>query len=459
MNDDILADSGKFERAYLIGVHHPQTTRHEVEEHLDELEALVETMGAVTVGREIVRVGQLNAKFLIGAGKIEEIKTWSEAVETDLIVVDDDLTPPQQASWEKSTKKAVIDRRKVILDIFAQRAMTREARLQTQLATLQYMLPRLKRAWTHLERQRGGGGFVGGAGEAQIETDRRIVRDRIAKLRGELKEVRATRAHQRKSRRQRPVPNAAIVGYTNSGKSSLLNTLTKANVLQEDKLFATLDPTTRKVQLPNNQPLLLTDTVGFIRKLPTTLVEAFKATLEEAELADYLVHVADVSHPQVHEHIQTTNKVLQELNALDKPTLLVLNKCDLLEQDWGILGSFEDYADKIVLTSATQGIGLEELAQHLASFLADSLRDVYLSIPATRYDLISEVHREAQVLEKHFDDDNNVLIHASFPNRFYHRVQEFVVPKWELVTDLPDLEMNEFVVEELAENALEIAEQ
>lgn len=443
MNDDILADSGKFERAYLIGVHHPKTTRAQVEEHLDELEALVETMGAKTVGREIVKVSQLNAKFLIGSGKVEEVKTWAEAVEADLIVVDDDLSPPQQASWEKATKKAVIDRQKVILDIFADRAMTREARLQTQLATLQYMLPRLKRAWTHLERQRGGGGFVGGAGEAQIETDRRIVRDRIARLRGELKEVRNTRAYQRKSRRQRPVPNAAIVGYTNSGKSSLLNAMTNANVLQEDKLFATLDPTTRKLQLPNNQPLLLTDTVGFIRKLPTTLVESFKATLEEAELADFLIHVADVSHPQVHEHIQATNKVLQELNALDKPTLLVLNKCDRLEQDWGILCSFEEYADHLVLTSATEGTGLAELADHLASFLSGSLRDVYLQIPASRYDLISEVHREAEILEKRFDESNNVLIHASFPHRFFHRIEPFVISQWETV--LQEAKENEHV--------------
>lgn len=452
MNDEILADQGNFERAYLIGVQTGRTSRSQIEEHLDELEALVDTMGAKTVGREIVKVTSLNAKFLVGAGKVEEIQAWAEAVNADLIVVDDDLTPPQQGAWEKAIKKAVIDRRKVILDIFAQRARTSEARLQTQLASLQYTLPRLKRAWTHLERQRGGGGFVGGAGEAQIETDRRIVRDRIAKLKRELKEVRTNRAHQRKSRQQRPVPNAAIVGYTNSGKSSLLNALTHANVLQEDKLFATLDPTTRRVELPNNQPLLLTDTVGFIRKLPTSLIESFKATLEEAELADFLIHVADVSHPQVHDHIQTTNKVLKELNALDKPTLLVLNKCDRLAQDWGVIGEFEQYSKHIVMTSATEGTGLKELVEVLSSFLADSLQNVYLRIPSSRYDLISEVHREADVLAKEFDEEGNTLLYASFPHRFLHRVKDFRIDRWTPQAVEPEEpELEELEHEELEE--------
>ena len=430
MNEDILADSGEFERAYLVGIQVGRTPRAEVEEHLDELASLVETMGAVTVGREVVRVQALNAKFLVGEGKIEEIKAWAEAANADLIVVDDDISSAQQNAWEKAIKKAVIDRRKVILDIFAQRAMTREARLQTQLASLQYQLPRLKRAWTHLERQRGGRGFIGGSGEAQIETDRRIVRDKIAKLREELQEVRNTRESQRKARRMRPVPNAAIVGYTNSGKSSLLNALTAANVLQEDKLFATLDPTTRRVELPNNQPLLLTDTVGFIRKLPTTLVEAFKSTLEEAQLADFLIHVVDVSHPQCHDHIRTTNEVLKELDALEKPTLLVLNKCDRLEETWGLLAQFEEYADKVVLTSATEGTGLQLMVEHLAGFLASELRNVFLRLPASRYDLISEVHREAEVLDKGFDEEGNTLLYASFPQRFFYKVEPYVVADW-----------------------------
>lgn len=430
MNEDILADKEHFERAWLIGVQFPNVALGEVEEHLDELEALVDTMGAQVVGREVVKISKPNAKFLIGSGKVDETIGWLEHHEVDVVIFDDDLTPAQQKAWEKATKKAVIDRRKVIIDIFAQRAMTKEARLQIQLASLEYQLPRLKRAWTHLERQRGGGGFIGGAGEAQIETDRRLVRDQIAKLKVELKNVRAHREHQRKARQKRPVPNTAIVGYTNSGKSSLLNSMTKANVLQEDQLFATLDPTTRRVELTNNQQMLLTDTVGFIRKLPHTLVEAFKATLEEAATADYLVHVVDVTHPQVHEHILTTNKILDELGAADKPTLLVLNKIDLWDKDSSPLIDFLSYADKVIMTSAMTGEGLEQFRDSLGDFLNDELQELEFKIPASRYDAVSIIHREGKVHEEKYKG-NQVHIKATFPNRFLHLLDDFIVGQLE----------------------------
>ncbi len=428
MNEEIKADQKQFNRAYLVGVVFPQTSRHEIEEHLEELEALVGTLGVEVVGTEIVKIAKPSPKFLIGSGKAEEIATRLEALEADLLIFDDDLAPPQQQAWEKQTKIAVIDRRKVIIDIFAQRAQTREARLQVELARLEYTLPRLKRAWTHLERQRGGGGFVGGAGEAQIETDRRLVRDRIAKLRKGIEEVRHHRGNQRKQRASKPVPNAALVGYTNSGKSTMLNTLTNAGVLAEDKLFATLDPTTRQIELPNNQEMLLTDTVGFIRKLPPSLVEAFKSTLEEAVMADFLLHVVDASHPQALEHVHVTKAILKELGAIDKPVILVLNKVDLCE-DTNPAMKFVGEADHIVCTSTFTGQGIEELRLAIASFLASQLAVVHLRIPSSRYDVVSSVHRHGEVLEEKYDM-SDVLLHAMFPQRFLINVQEFATTPW-----------------------------
>ncbi|MBI5153778.1 GTPase HflX [Candidatus Poribacteria bacterium] len=424
MNEEILADRERHEKALLIGIQFPGAARHLVDEHLEELRALTRTLGVEVAATEVVRIAKPSAKYLIGSGKAEELRVMAESLEADVLIFDDDLSPSQQGAWEKLTERAVLDRRKVILDIFAQRAQSREARLQIELASLEYTLPRLKRAWTHLERQRGGGGFVGGAGEAQIEVDRRIIRDRIATLKRELIEVREQRATQRKGRGRRPVPNAAIVGYTNSGKSSLLNTLTDANVLQEDKLFATLDPTTRKVELPNNQQMLLTDTVGFIRKLPTTLVEAFKSTLEESVLADFLLHVVDCAHPQALDHIRATNEILEELGAADKQTILVLNKVDLVP-DRAELRRFDGLADHTLATSTVTGEGIPELLGAIASFLRESLADLHLRVPTTRFDIVSAVHREGEVLEEKYVE-SDVVMHVLFPRRFMRVVEPFV---------------------------------
>ncbi len=428
MNEEIRAGRQQFKRAFLVGVQIHPTPRAAVEDHLCELEALIDTLGVEVAAVEIVKLARQSPQYLIGSGKAEEIMTRMEAMECDLLVFDDDLAPPQQHLWESKAKCAVIDRRKVIIDIFAQRAQTREARLQVELALLEYMMPRLKSAWTHLERQRGGRGFVGGAGEAQIEVDRRLVRDRISVLKREIGDVRRHRLNQRKQRQRRPVPTAAIVGYTNAGKSSLLNALTDAGVLQEDKLFATLDPTTRRVMLPNNQPLLLTDTVGFIRKLPTTLIDAFKSTLEEATLADVLIHVIDISHPLANEQYATTNAILKELGADDKPTLVMLNKCDRLEPAPGpraIPDWLREHPEHVLLTSTLTRQGLDTLAHVLASLVGSTLAEVHLRVPSSRFDIVSTIHREGEVLDERYDG-SDVLLHALFPRQMTSHVAEWI---------------------------------
>ncbi len=410
--------------AYLVGIRRKEDSQREAEEHLEELMRLCETMGLDLGGSEIVSLSQPTSALLLGRGKVEEIKAAAEMAEAELIVLDDELSPAQQRNWEKETDLAVIDRLEVILDIFAQRAQTREARLQVQLARLEYSLPRLKRAWTHLERQRGGGGFMGGAGEAQIEVDRRLVRDAIARCKREIKEVRRQRATQRKSRKGRPTPTAALIGYTNSGKSSVLNRLTGANVLAEDKLFATLDPTTRRIILPNNQPLLLTDTVGFIRKLPHQLVDAFMATLEESQQADFLLHVLDASHPAALDHLRTTFGVMKELGIESKPVLHVLNKMDRVEDPLA-LAELRRLAMPNVCTSMLTGEGQQELMDRLAEFASGGLAGVRLRLPAGRGDLIGMVHREGHVQSIRYVDTHCVL-DAELPVRFLDKVRPFI---------------------------------
>lgn len=410
--------------AYLVGILRKRHSQREAEEHLEELEQLVDTMGVKVAGKELATLNNPTAAYLIGTGKLDMILASAELVDAGMIILDDDLTPTQQRNWEKLAKKSVIDRREVILDIFAQRAQTREARLQVELARMAYELPRLKRAWTHLERQRGGRGIMGGAGEAQIEVDRRLVRERITKAKKELANVRSQRATQRKGRQSRPVPTAALVGYTNSGKSSLLNAMTGAGVLAEDKLFATLDPTTRRIELENNQPLLLTDTVGFIRKLPHTLVAAFKATLEEAQVADFLIHVVDASHPTAPSQVRATNVVLKELEAFDKPIIYVFNKMDR-EPDPLILAELREMASPFVLTSAVTGEGLADLAGKLAEFAAEGLQEMILCLPPSRHDLISILHREAEIVSTRYEGADTVL-EVSVPIKLVSRFEEYI---------------------------------
>lgn len=314
----------QYEKVVLIGLITREQPEEKLEEYMDELQFLAYTAGAEVAERFTQRMDKPDSKFFVGSGKLEEIALYAEENEIDTLIFDDELTPSQLKNIEKVVNRKIIDRTQLILDIFAQRAQTSYARTQVELAQYQYLLPRLTRMWTHLERQRGGIGMRG-PGETEIETDRRIIRDRITLLKDKLKSIDKQMATQRKNRGA--LIRVALVGYTNVGKSTLMNVLSKSDVFAEDKLFATLDTTVRKVVI-GNLPFLLTDTVGFIRKLPTQLVESFKSTLDEVREADLLVHVVDISHPSFEDHIHSVNQILQEIESNDKPTVLVFNKID-----------------------------------------------------------------------------------------------------------------------------------
>ena len=394
---DIQEKPRQAEKAFLIGVFSEAAQKADSESLLAELDALVDTLDIPVVGRLLVRVKTLNARYFVGSGKAEEICEHAKELGADVIVFDNGLSPAQQRNWEALAGVAVIDREEVILDIFARRAQTKEARLQVDLARMEYSLPRLTRAWGHLSRQ--GGGLGGkGEGETQLETDRRLVRAQIDRLKRDLVLVRLRRATQRKQRQRLPLPNAAIVGYTNVGKSALLKKLTGAQVLVEDKLFATLDTATRRVMLPSGQNLLLTDTVGFVRNLPHRLVEAFKATLEEAVVSDFLVHVLDASHPRVFDFYQTTMRVLAELGAESKRMLTVLNKMDLVK-DESTLHALRLHFPEGIFISVHSGHGLNELLHRMTDLLADRVSKVELALPLERTDLLSLLHRTSHVID------------------------------------------------------------
>ena len=314
----------QYEKVVLIGLVTQKQSEEKLTEYMDELEFLTFTAGAEVAARFIQKVDKPDPKTFVGSGKLEEILEYVVENNIDTLIFDDELTPSQLKNIEKVVERKVIDRTQLILDIFAQRAQTSYARMQVELAQYQYLLPRLTRMWTHLERQRGGIGMRG-PGETEIETDRRIIRDRITLLKEKLKVVDKQMATQRKNRGQ--LVRVALVGYTNVGKSTLMNVLSKSDVFAEDKLFATLDTTVRKVVI-SNLPFLLTDTVGFIRKLPTQLIESFKSTLDEVREADLLVHVVDISHESFEDHIASVNQILLEIESNNKPTILVFNKID-----------------------------------------------------------------------------------------------------------------------------------
>lgn len=312
------------EKAILVSVCPSNSTMERTEEYLNELAFLLETAGGVAVKRVIQKLDHPDNRTYVGSGKLEEIKEYKDALEVDFLVFDDELSPSQLRNLERELGCRILDRTTLILDIFAKRARTSIAKTQVELAQLQYMLPRLTRMWTHLERQRGGIGMRG-PGESQIETDRRLITEKIVLLKKQLKDIDKQKTLQRKNRES--LVRVALVGYTNVGKSTLMNLLSKSDVFAENKLFATLDTTVRKMVI-GNLPFLLTDTVGFIRKLPHALVESFKSTLDEVNESDLLVHVVDISHPDHEEHIKAVNKTLQEIGAIDKPTILVFNKID-----------------------------------------------------------------------------------------------------------------------------------
>jgi GTP-binding protein HflX len=322
---DPLELKGKAEKAVLVGLITDEQDAAHVQEYLDELEFLAATADIATLKRFSQRMHKPDGRSYIGSGKLAEVKAWMEEHGADCVIFDDELTPAQQRNLEKEFGKPVLDRPRLILDIFARRARTAHAKKQVELAQYEYMLPRLTKLWTHLERQRGGTGTRGGAGEKEIETDRRLVRDRIALLKGQLKDIDKQMATQRGNRGK--LVRVALVGYTNVGKSTLMNLLSKSDVFAENKLFATLDTTVRKVVL-GNLPFLLSDTVGFIRKLPTQLIESFKSTLDETREADLLLHVVDISHHAFEEQYETVQQTLAEIGAGDRPTIVVFNKID-----------------------------------------------------------------------------------------------------------------------------------
>ncbi|QJE95368.1 GTPase HflX [Luteolibacter luteus] len=418
------------ERALLVRLYFDPREAEESEALLEELGELVSTLGIGIVEKILVRSREMHKKFLCGTGKAAEIAELAKAHECDCLVFDNQLAPSQQREWERAADMTVLDREEVILDIFAKRAQTKEARLQVELARMQYALPRLARMWGHLDREGGSGGGMGGGaargmGEKQIEVDRRMANVRIDRARRELEEVRKQRATQRKEREKMETPHAAIVGYTNAGKSTLLNKLSGADVMAKDMLFATLDTTTRKIELPDGQPLLITDTVGFVRNLPHRLVEAFKATLEEAVLADFLIHVLDATSPEIERFHETTLKVLGELGAVDKTTITVLNKIDLVT-DPDRLGALRQLYPEALQISAFNGLGMEALLQRCSEVLADRVRRHRYRIPQSRADLLGMLHRDAKVLSTDYEE-NDILVTAVVPAAIAGRLEPFAV--------------------------------
>jgi GTPase len=422
------------ERALLIGAYCDPDKKAESQSLLEELEELVATLGIPVVERQLVSHRENHARYLIGSGKAEEIVDLAKKLECDVLVFDNELSPSQQRNWETLAGMTVADRQEIILDIFGARAQSREARIQVDLARMSYSLPRLTRAWSHLGQQAGGIGAKG-EGESQLEQDKRKIRLQIDRLKRELTVVRSSRATQRKDRKRAPVPNAAIVGYTNVGKSSLLHRLTGADVLIENKLFATLDTTTRKIALPNKQPLLITDTVGFVRKLPHQLVEAFNATLEEAAFSDFLIHVIDASQPEVMEFYTTTMRVLTDLGADTNQMLVVFNKIDKLS-DPSALFALRRHFPEAVSISAKTGEGMPELIERISEFVARGTMTISLRVPEARADLLARLHREGSVRDLQYEE-GFTRVTATIPTRSLEIFAPFLAVPEPVLIDEP----------------------
>lgn len=380
----------KQETAVLIGVINRQQDEVQVQEFLDELAFLATTADVDPVKRFVQRLEKPDPRTFIGSGKMEQVKNYVKENNIDLVIFDDELSPSQIRNIEKEVGKKVMDRTDLILDIFAARARTAHAKAQVELARYQYILPRLGGMWTHLERQRGGTGTRGGAGEKEIETDRRIVRDKIALLKSKLVEIDKQMATQRKSRGE--MIRVALVGYTNVGKSTIMNLLSKSDVFAENKLFATLDTTVRKIVI-ENVPFLLSDTVGFIRKLPTQLVESFKSTLDEVREADILVHVVDISHPNFEDHINVVNQTLTDIKAFDKPTLLVFNKIDAY--------TFVEKEEDDLTPATKRNLSLDELKRSWMSrlntpcvFISAQNKENIEELRSVLYKMVKDMHVE-----------------------------------------------------------------
>jgi len=396
-----LNETTRKERAILVGVTVGRVARVRVEEYLEELALLAESAGALVIHRLIQERHAIDAAFFIGSGKADELSYLVDQDKIDLVIFDDDLTSVQVRNLEKIIKCKIIDRSGMILDIFASRARTSEAKTQVELAQLQYMLPRLTRQWTHLSKQFGGIGTKG-PGETQIETDRRAIRAKISHLHAKLRRINKERAVQRKGRTK--FPRIALVGYTNVGKSTLLNWFSHADVLVEDRLFATLDSTVRQVDLSPAHRILLSDTVGFIRKLPHNLVASFKSTLEEVTEADILLHVVDVSHPLFEEQIAIVNETLEEIGATGKPTIMVFNKIDRLETRT-IFTYLQGNHENAVFVSAARSINMKSLEDKIIELLDTGIEEQTMTFGQDDYQIISQIHDMAEILEKKYEGD------------------------------------------------------
>ncbi|MGE5653361.1 MAG: GTPase HflX [Bacillota bacterium] len=417
---DLDLNLDRRERAILVGL--DLGARSElVEESLAELAELADTAGAQVVSSVIQKRPSPDTAFYIGKGKADEIAALAQELQADLIIFDDELTPAQAAHLAEVIPVRVLDRTQLILDIFAQRAMTREGKLQVELAQLTYLLPRLVGRGAEMSRL-GAGIGTRGPGESKLEQDRRRIRTRIADLKSDLEEVRQHRALHRQGRKRDGLAVVALVGYTNAGKSSLLNRLCGSDLLAEDKLFATLDPTIRRLSLPDGQSVLLSDTVGFIRKLPHHLVAAFRATLEELEAADLLLHVVDISSPAFLDQMETVYRVLEDLK-IKKPMLLAFNKIDRLENPFLAQGLLRDYP-KGVLISATEGDGLAQLLEKIAQELSGKRERVHLLIPYHRGELLAAIYEQGSVISKE-DDEQGTIIVADVEPALANRLKQF----------------------------------
>jgi len=439
----------KPERACLVGVSvegdEQQTLT--LQDSLAELRELARSAGVEVVAELSQQLKEAHPATYIGKGKVSELKELCEQQNCDLVIFDEELSPSQQRNLEDAIDRHIMDRTALILDIFSQRARTHEGRLQVELAQYEYFLPRLTRLWTHLSRQAVGGVGLRGPGETQLESDRRRIRNRIADLRRELEQVRRHRALYRARRQHEQLPVIALVGYTNVGKSTLLNALSGAQVVAENRLFATLDPTTRRVTLPGGQIVLITDTVGLIQKLPTQLVAAFRATLEELTDADLLVHVADITHKNAPEQVQTVHRLLNELGVGETPVILALNKVDLLLHSddgqpgehtlaGGDFASLQDLVARLtpesanvpdtVAISAARGWGLETLLHKIEDVLSRSWQDIKLVLPYSASDLVALVHQRGMIRSEQYRSDG-VFMTTRLPRRFVAQLQAYIV--------------------------------
>ncbi|MCB1149199.1 MAG: GTPase HflX [Chlamydiia bacterium] len=421
-----MASMTEKDKAYLIATFSGASDRESCQEHLAELAFLADTYGVEVIAEKACPLRRVDPATFLGSGKLEELVSDAKALGAKLVIFDEEMSPAQQRNLEEAFGITVMDRTELILGVFEQRAQSKEARLQVELAETRYQIPRLKRLWTHLHRQTGSGKsgqFVKGEGEKQIELDRRILKNRISLLEKEIAEVEKHRQVQRQQRVRKEVPVFALIGYTNVGKSTLLNALTDAGVFVEDKLFATLDTTTRKFTLPTNQEILLIDTVGFIRKLPHLLVAAFKGTLEESMQADILLHLIDVSHPYAEDQAEASYEVLKELNAEEKPVITVLNKVDKLEDPSKIL-YFRTKYPRCVPISALNKEGFNELLEAMVDELRKTRRLVWLRIPQSDYAAVSEVMEKGIIFHQDYEE-NDILLRCELPASLAGRLKKY----------------------------------